>query len=188
MAKELTLNQLKGLKGKTLFININGKVVACRFARLEVYTTSIKIFDSMRTDKFRYTLECADGTKIMEYYACFPKLYYTIDDCIKGVNSLYMATLDKFAPIESIISGECQGTTTTHGGVVYRCCVNAIFARTWQRNPKTLEIKERDINNVRYDVIQDKIWCGCGPEYEEFVGYKTKEDCQRNSTIEVVTF
>lgn len=187
MAKELTLNQLKGLKGKTLFINIGGKVVACRFKRLEVYSIGLK-FDKSFADKFRYFLECADGTQKMEYHACFPKVYYTIDDCVKGVNSLYMATIDMFAPLEKIMSGEGTTKTRVAGGRIFSSAINAICAYTWKRNKETLEIEEHQIGNVRYDVMEDKIWDGCGPEYEEFVGYRTKEDCQRNSTIEVVTF
>ena len=175
MAKEITMNQLKGLKGKTMFIINNGKIVACRFKELEAYTTTTKLFDLHNADKFRYVLECADGTKISEYHAWLPKIYYTIDDCVKGVNSLQGAYFDIFAPVENIMSGVRSNGIGT-------------VALTWWRNPKTLTIEERSISNVRYDVIKDKLWSGCGPEYKEFVGYKTKEECQKNCTIEIITF
>ena len=187
MTKVLSLSQLKGLNGKTLFVNRNGRVVACRFTRLEVYLHGAK-FLSDYADKFRYNLECADGSTFGEYHCSFPNVYYTADDCIKGTNGLRFAVVDEFKPIECILADTGCDTRRSFGPTLYRSPINVTCAYTYRRDTKTLKIDIVGIGQIRYDVLQDKFWEGCGPEYVEFVGYKTYEECAKNSPIEVVTF
>lgn len=61
-------------------------------------------------------------------------------------------------------------------------------AYVYKRDKETLKITKRGIGHVRYDIIEDKFWDGYGPSYDEFVCYKTYEECAKKSKIEVVTF
>ena len=174
--KSLTLNQLKELKNKTLYINDNGTVVACRFTDLEVYLHG----DYEDAKHFRMYLVLANGKELCEYHGVMPKLYYTIDDCVNGANSLYMATINTHEVLKLISSEVGYKDVLVKGKVKH--------AYVYKRDKKSLKIKRCGIGNIRYDVVKDKFWDGCGPTQEEFVCYKTYEECAKKSKIDVVTF
>ena len=195
---KFTLEQLKELKGKTLFCNVNGAVIACRFTRLEVYLSGnySERVGSEYADHYRYTLEFAggisddvkeidnairlDGNKFGQYHGLFPKLYYTIDDCVNCQNCLGKSVVHQFAAFKNFMCG-----TNTHNDVIG---VPTTWALTWRRNKETFLIEQHVIGMCRYDVLKDKLYVGCGPTYEEKVCYRTKEECANSSPIQVITF
>lgn len=174
--KNLTLNQLKELKNKTLYINDNGAVVACRFTDLEVYLHG----DYDDAKYFRWHLKLANDSEMCQYHGAMPKVYYTIDDCVNGRNSLYLATINTHEVLKLISTERGYRDVIIKGKVKH--------AYVYKRDKETLKITKRGIGHVRYDIIKDKFWDGCGPTYDEFVCYKTYEECAKKSKIEVVTF
>lgn len=186
---KLTLKQLKELKDKVLYINNHGVVTACKFEKLYVYLRGHKSKETgMYAERFTCVLNCADGTKETVYHGAFPKIFYTIDDCINNSNGLHMAYIDMFEPFECIIAEEMYGKVQTSGSKIYRFPIEVIQAYTWVRN-KDFQVTMKPIGNAMYDVIEDKLWDGCDTTRKvELIGYKTKEKCGEQSKIQVVTF
>ena len=176
MARKIKVNDLKG---KVFYTNINGKVVACRFTHLMVYTSgSHRVFENFRkcpmymTDKFGYAMECANGTEMYGNYQWLPDIYETIDDCVNNVNSLKAAYMDEREILKQWNAGEIITTCLGHEFKTFT---------TYRRNKDTFRVERIGFTNKHYDILNDKL-LGEG-EY-----FKTYEDCQRGTTIEVVTF
>ena len=176
MARQISANDLKG---KTFYTNIEGKVVACRFTCLIAYLSgSYRVHEQFRkvpmymTEKFGFTMECADGSKIYGNYQWLPEIYETIDDCVNKVNSLKAAYIDERELAERWNAG---GTITFCLGQEYNTLT------TFRRNQDTFKIERIGFTNQKYDILNDKL-------LGDKKYFKSYEDCQRGTTIEVVTF
>lgn len=178
MARQISTNDLKG---KTFYTNIKGKVVACRFTCLIVYLAGEHRVQSVRSQNevpkymsndFGYVMECADGSKLYGNCKWLPEIYETIDDCVNKVNSLKGAYIDEREVLMPYIADEKPVTII---GQEYTCFC------AYHRNKNTFKIELTALVRKRYDILNDKL---LGDEKY----FKSYEDCQRGTTIEVVTF
>lgn len=178
MARQISVNDLKG---KTFYTNIKGKVVACRFTCLIVYLAGEHQVQSVRlkseapkymSNHFGYVMECADGCKLYGNCQWLPEIYETIDDCVNKANSLKAAYIDEREVLKPYIADEKPVTII---------CREYTRFYTYRRNKDTFKIELSALIRQRYDILNDKL---LGDEKY----FKSYEDCQRNSTIEVVTF
>ena len=178
MANEIRKINVKDLVGKVFYTNIKGRVVQCKFTHLVVYCNTLfrchepqKMF---KTHDFGYVISCADGTNKYANCGCLPEIYETIDDCIACVNSLKAAYADERDVLEPIVS-RWIGCTDSFGN-------KAVRALSWRRNEKTLEIEERGLGSMTLDVINDEFL------HTTTRFFKTREECAKNSPIEIITF
>lgn len=178
MAQETRKINVKDLIGKVFYTNVKGKIVQCKFTNLVVYCNTFFRYHEpqtmYKTQKFGYIVLCADGTRLYGNYCWLPEIYETVDDCMACVNSLKAAYADEREVLESTVSRwvdctDCFGNKGVH-------------ALSWWRNSKTLEIEEISLGSMVLDVINDKFL----RTTTKF--FKTREECAKNSPIEVVTF
>jgi hypothetical protein len=127
-----------------------------------------------KTHCFGYVILRADGTNGYGSCGLLPEIYETVDDCMACVNSLKTAYADEREVLEPIVS-KWVDCTDSFGN-------KAVRALSWRRNSKTLEIEERGLGTMRFDVINDKFLD------TTTMFFKTREECVKNSPIEVITF
>lgn len=178
MVQETRKINVKDLIGKVFYTNVKGKIVQCKFTHLVVYCNTFFRYNvpqtMYKTQRFGYVVLCADGTQLYGSYCWLPEIYETVDDCMACVNSLKAAYADEREVLESIVSRWVDCTDT------FGC--KGVRALSWRRNKKTLEIEERGLGSMRLDVIKDK-FLDADTRF-----FKTREECAKNSPIEVVTF
>ena len=90
------------------------------------------------------------------------------------VNSLKAAYADERKILEPFVSKWVERTDSFGN--------KGVGALSWHRNPKSLEIEERGLGTITFNVIKNK------PADYDGVLFKTREECAKNSPIEVVTF
>ena len=175
--RKLTLEKLKAFNGKIFYTNVKGAVVACRFKRLVVYLTGTYRFNYKTksyifdTDRFSYTIECADGSNIFGLYSWLPEIYETIDDCVNRTDSLHHAVIDEREILEPIMS-KLEEYVDNFG-------VKCVSAKGYRRNKASFAIEERGIPQCAFNVFTN--------EFDERM-FKTREECAAKSPINVVTF
>lgn len=178
MAQESRKISVKDLIGKAFYTNVKGKIVQCKFTHLVVYCNTLFRHHEPQTmykaQKFGYVVLCADGTELYGNYCWLPEIYETVDDCMAHVNSLKAAHADEREVLEPIVS-KWVDCTDSFGN-------KAVRALSWRRNEKTLEIEERGLGSMTLDVINDKFL------HTTTRFFKTREECAKNSPIEVITF
>ena len=178
MARQISVNDLKG---KTFYTNIEGKVVACRFTCLIVYLAGEHQTQGgglgnkapkYMSNQFAYVMECADGNKLYGNYQWLPEIYETIDDCVNKANSLKAAYVDEREVLEPYIA--CEKPIAV-------VCREYTRFYTYRRNQDTFKIELTALIRQKYDILNDKL-------LGDKKYFKSYEDCQRGTTIEVVTF
>lgn len=178
MEKVLSLEELKSFKNKVFYIIRNGKVVACKFTHLVVFLKcrfQVRQGGSLYFSRdFGYVLELANGDKAYSTSGYIPEIYETIDDCVNRKNSLRGAWIDEQEILSPYVS-KWEKVFETYGGLW-------IQAFGYARNKHTFEIYESKLSYMRYNVLEDKLT----NESNHF--FKTREECAKNSPIEVITF
>ena len=178
MARVISVAELKEMKNKTFFANIKGKVVACRFKSLIVHISGQwRACDKKgyMQNHFDYLIECADGGVLYGTYACLPRIYDTIDDCIAEKNSYHMAVISEYDLVEPWLA-EVQ-TVKIMGQDWLTLCA-------WSRT-SDMKVKLTAITHAHYDAFEQKLNFRYSPNQKVF---KHKEDCLRECPIEVITF
>lgn len=178
MAQESRKINVQDLVGKVFYTNVKGKIVQCKFTHLVVYCNTFFRYHEpqkmYKTKTFGYVVLCADGTKLYGNYCWLPEIYETVDDCMARVNSLKADYADERKVLELFVSRwvDCTDSFGNKG----------VRALSWHRNPKSLEIEERGLGSVTFDAIKNK-----PVDYNANL-FKTREECAKNSPIEVITF
>ena len=179
MANEIRKINVKDLVGKVFYANIKGKIVQCKFTYLSVYCKTFYHYHErermFKTRDFGYVILYADGTNIYANCGRLPEIYETVDDCMAQVNSLRDTYADEREILEPIVSRWVDDIDSLFGN-------KGVRALSWRRNEKTLEIEERGFGSMTLDVINDKFL------HTTTRFFKTREECAKNSPIEIVTF